>query len=286
MPRYNNNWNYRNNTRTSTPDPLADIIGFKGSDLTSEERSVKNIRQTAARSMLADGTSIEDITAILGMSADIVIESKSRKNEAAAAGLTSLIRSSNARSINAAIEALKAPAPQELHLVAFDAEVDAVLTYKASDEATEYTVFGRHGYVNPKTGRPSMPSTGQVCRIFVGVGDDPQSKANQKGPSGSQTRHQDWRMQVASEGIGETAMALTTFRIVGVNHVLATSGSRTESELVFYVEAYSMWNDGLSKLMVPFPSMGGEVKGEEGTEFEDGSDTVLPAEFNDEDPLG
>ena len=285
MPRYNN-WNSRNNTRTSTPDPLAEIIGFKGSDLTSEEQSVKNIRQTAARSMLADGVSIEDITAVLGMSAEIVIESKSRKNEAAAAGLVSLIRSSNARSINAAIEALKAPAPQELHLVSFDAEVDAVLAYKATDEATEYTVFGRHGYVNPKTGRPSMPSTGQVCRLFIGVGDDPQSRGRTKGPTGSQIRHQDWRKQVAAEGMGESAMALTTFRIVGVNHVLATSGSRTESELVFYVECYSLWNDGISKLMVPFPSMGNDATVEEVTEFDDGSDTVLPAEFNDEDPLG
>ena len=284
MPRYNN-WYNRSNARSSTPDPIMEIVGFKGSNLTSEETSVRNMRQTIARSMSADGATIEDIQAVLGTDAQVVIESKSVKNESAAAGLVPLIRASNSRAINAAIDALKAPAPQELHLIAFDKEVDSVLSYKASADATAYSVFGRHGYVNPKTGRPSMPSTGQVARIFIGVGDDPQSRSNSKGPTGSQLRHQEWRKLVAAEGIGETAMALTTFRIVGVNHVLATSGLRTESELVFYVEAYSMWNDGLSKLQVPFPSMGGEVKEEE-NDFEDGSDTVLPTDFTDEDTLG
>lgn len=282
MPGRNNGYfrRYRNNTEDN---PLLDLVGFKGQNRSNEEKSVRNMRQTVARSMDKDGADLDAVSAMLGKAASIVVPSLASLKQAAIDGLTAARTSRSTKAINDAIAAIRAPQVQELHLLPFDPDFDGEFPYQASDDDTQYYVVMRRGFIDPETGRPAMPSTGKICRVLTSVGDDPRNTGNnRRGPSGSQIRHQDWRQQVTDEGFLTSACMINTFRITGVNHVLAANGSRTEAELVFYVEAYSAWTDGVSKLLVPFPSTGGEQSKESDQEM-DGPEEQIDTHFGDDD---
>jgi hypothetical protein len=274
---------FRRNSRNNTPDPVMDLVGFKGNNRTGEETSVRNTRQTIARTMVKDGLDIDAIADLLGKEAEITIPSMASKTEAAIAGLNQARNSKTAKVINDAVAALRSQSVQELHLLPFDGDLDGEFAYQKSDQDTEYYIVARRAYLNPKTGRPSAPSSGNIARVFITVGDDPQAQGNRREPSGQQIRHGNWRKQVTAEGLAVSASVVHTFRIVGVNHVLATSGDRTESQMVFYVEGYSFWSDGASKMMVPRPSMNGEESSLDSEESSDSPAISVSADFGDDE---
>lgn len=271
---------FRNN---SEPNPLLDLVGFKGSNRTPEETSVRNMRQTIARCMDQQGIEIDMIADLLGKEAEISIPSLASVKSAAIAGLKMVANSRSAKAIQDAVDAMGAPSVQELHLLPFDEGLDGEFSYKATEGDTEYYVVTRRAWLNPKTGRPATPANGQVCRVILGVGDDPQSRANNRGPTGQQIRHQNWRKTVIADGLAVSASVVNTFRITGVNHVLASTGSRTEAEIVFYVEGYSFWSVGDSKLLAENPAMNGEESTSDADTGMDSGTIHVGADFGDDD---
>ena len=273
---------FRPRRNTSEPDPLMDVIGFSGNNRTSDEVFVRNIRQTIGRSIMASEKDIEAAKEILGGTADIKFNSVALEKDSAKAALSQVANARNGRAIQKAIILLGLPSLQELHLMDFDPAVDGEYLYQATEDSMEYHVVSRRAWFG-KEGRPARPSNGTPFRVFIGVGDDPMNRGrNRSGPTPAQIRHQAWRKLVNAEGLGLAACVIHTMRVVGVSHELSSEGDRQSTQTVFYVEAYSGWTDGYSKMLVSAPTMDGNGT-QDDAGYDETPDTVLASDFGDED---